>query len=92
VRVYYGQGIKYSLNLASDRKVRNDPNVLKINSQDIALEFAFGIDLYGDKLKLTPELRYSMGLPDIFVRKNTYFSGGISGMRNQMLLISLNFE
>jgi len=92
MRVYYGQGIKYSLNLASDRKVRNDPNVLKINSQDIALEFAFGIDLYGDKLKLTPELRYSMGLPDIFVRKNTYFSGGISGMRNQMLLISLNFE
>ncbi len=91
-RVYVAAGVKYSINLSSDKKVRNDPDLLKIEKTDYSLICSFGIDIYGDKIKLTPEITYSYGLRNIYVPENTSYSNNITRINTQMLLISLNFE
>ena len=91
-RVYVMTGLKYSWNLVSDKKVKQDPNLLKIDSSDLSWEFAFGIDIYGERVKLTPELRYSLGLRNIYYPDNTNFGYAIKMLSTQTIMICLNFE
>ncbi len=91
-RVYVQFGIQYSINMASTKKVKNDPDLLKTESTDICFVSSFGIDLYGERLKLNPEIRYSMGLTNIYVPKNTRFANGITDLFSQSLMILINFE
>jgi len=91
-RVYVMSGLKYSWNLVSDKKVKQDPNLLKIDSSDLSLEFAFGIDIYGDRVKLCPEIRYSLGLRNVYYPDNTNFGYAIKMLSTQTLMICLNFE
>ncbi|MCZ2355991.1 MAG: PorT family protein [Bacteroidia bacterium] len=91
-RVYVMSGIKYSINLASDKRSRDDPNVIKIDKRDWSWEVAAGIEIYGDRVKLTPEIRYSLGLRNVYAPENTDFGDRISRMNTQAILISLNFE
>ncbi|MCS6905068.1 MAG: outer membrane beta-barrel protein [Bacteroidia bacterium] len=90
-RVYIMSGIKYSINLMSDKKVKDDPDLLKIEKEDLSWEFAFGIDLYGDRVKLSPEIRYSLGLKNIYVNES-YYGDAIKLLMSQGVVICLNFE
>jgi hypothetical protein len=85
-------GIKYSINLASDKKVRDDPNLIKIEKNDLCWITSFSIDLYGEKLKLSPEITYSLGLKNIYVPENTSYGNNIKSIRSQCILVGLNFE
>ena len=40
----------------------NDPDLLKTDQTNTGIVAAFGIDLYGDRLKLSPEIRYIIGV------------------------------
>lgn len=91
-RVYVMTGGKLSWNLSSDKKVKDDPEILKIEKLDHSWVIAFGIDIYGDRVKLSPEISYSFGLPNIYVGENTNFGNNITRVRTHMLLFSLNFE
>lgn len=91
-RVYVMSGVKYSINLASDKRSRDDPNIIKIDKRDWSWEVAAGIEIYGDRVKLTPEIRYSLGLRNVYAPENTDFGDRISRMNTQAILISLNFE
>ncbi len=91
-RVYVMGGGKFSWNLSSDKKVKDDPDILKTDKYDHSVVVAFGVDIYGDRVKLSPEISYSFGLPDIYVPENTNFGTNIKRIRTHMLLISLNFE
>lgn len=91
-RVYVLAGGQWGYNLVSDRRVRDDPSLIKINRQDIALVFGFGITLYGDRLKLSPEIVYKMGLVDIYEPGNTSHSAAISSMMSQVISLNINFE
>ena len=91
-RVYVMTGMKYSINLASDKRSRDDPNIIKIDKRDWSWEVAAGIEIYGDRVKLTPEIRYSLGLRNVYSPENTDFGDRITRMNTQTILISLNFE
>ena len=91
-RVYVQAGAQVSVNLASTKKVTNNPNLLKTKTTDISGSVAFGIDLYGDRLKLSPEIRYNFGLVDLYLPKNTRFAGAITKLVSQSIVIGLNFE
>jgi len=92
VRVYIALGGQLSINMASTKKVLNDPDLLKTERVDWAGVAAFGIDLYGEKLKLTPEIKYTLGARNIYVPDNTRFSNAISNLFNQTIVFSINFE
>jgi Outer membrane protein beta-barrel domain len=91
-RVWVQFGIQPSLNLASSKKVRNDPELLKTQSYDTAVLASVGIDLYGEKLKLSPELRFTRGLTNIYVPDRTRFPRAISDLFSQLLCFNINFE
>lgn len=91
-RLYLMTGMQYSLNLNSNKKVRNDPNLIKTQSWDVSAFIAIGTDLYGEKLKLAPELRYHLGLNNLYVDDNTNFPAAISQLFSSTLVFTINFE
>lgn len=91
-RLYVLTGAQIGFNLQSDKKVLDDPNRLKINTQDMSLVIGLGWNLYGDRLKLSPEIRYSFGLFDIYEPTNTTHAEAISLLYSQVLTFSINFE
>lgn len=91
-RIYLLTGPQLSINFSNNKKVQNDPNLLKIESQDIAWTVGWGMQLYGDRLKLSPEIRYSMGLTNIFVPEFTSHARAITQLFTQQLVICVNFE
>ncbi len=91
-RVYLLAGFQVGLNLGSNKKVRNDPNLLKIASQDFSIVLGTGMLLYGDRLKLSPEIRYSFGLTNLYVPEFTSHASAISQLFSQVLVINFNFE
>ena len=91
-RVYLLAGFQVGLNLGSNKKVRDDPNLLKIASQDFSIVLGTGMLLYGDRLKLSPEIRYSFGLSNIYVPEFTSHASAISQLFSQVLVINFNFE
>jgi hypothetical protein len=91
-RLYLLMGPQFSINFSNTKKVQNDPNLLKIQSYDVAIVVGAGMQLYGDRLKLSPEIRYSMGLSNIFVPEFTSHAASISQLFTQQLVICVNFE
>ena len=91
-RVYAQFGVQLSVNMASTKKVRTDPDLLKTITTDFSFVSSVGIDLYGERLKLNPELRYALGLVDVYVPKNTRFAGAITELFSQSLSLLINFE
>ena len=92
VRVYCTAGMQYSINMVSTKKVRNDPSLIKVERGDLTWTASFGVDLYGDRLKLSPEIRYSRGITNIYSPKNTSFANAISDLHSQSITFLLNFE
>lgn len=91
-RVYVLTGGQVGVNLASNKKVRDDLSLLKITTHDLSLAFGFGITLYGDRIKLSPEILYTMGLINIYEPKYTTHAHAISSLMSQVIAINFNFE
>lgn len=91
-RVWVQFGIQPTFNLASTKKVRNDPELLKTQNFDVAGFASVGIDLYGEKLKLSPELRFTRGLRNVYVDTRTVFPRAITDLFTQLLVFNINFE
>ena len=91
-RVYVLTGAQLGVNLNSNKKVRDDDNLLKIKTEDVSLVFGFGLNLYGDRIKLSPEIRYSLGIMNIYEPKFTSHATAIERLASQVLTIYVNFE
>ena len=91
-RVYVLTGAQLGVNLNSNKKVRDDDNLLKITTQDVSLVFGFGLNLYGDRIKLSPEIRYSMGIMNIYEPEFTSHANAIARLASQVLTLYVNFE
>ncbi|MEL6588827.1 MAG: porin family protein [Bacteroidota bacterium] len=91
-RFYVVTGPQIGINFGSNKKVVDDLNLLKITTMDYSLVFGCGLNLYGDRIKLSPELRYSMGLRNIYVPEFTSHATAISLLYNQQLSLIVNFE
>jgi hypothetical protein len=92
MRIWVQFGIQPTINLASNKKVRNDPELLKTQNYDTAILASVGIDLYGDKLKLSPELRFTRGLRQLYIPERTRFPQAITELFSQLLTLNINFE
>lgn len=91
-RFYLLAGPQIGFNRNMLRRVQDDPDLLKIQTQDLSFVVGAGMTLYGDRLKLSPELRYSIGLRNLYVPENTSFASAISLLLSQVLTFNVNFE
>jgi hypothetical protein len=91
-RIYALSGVQMGFNMISSKRVNNDPLLIKLKTQDVAAVIGVGTILYGDRVKLSPELRYSAGLSNLYIPKNTSYAGVLNGLFSQTLTLSFNFE
>ena len=91
-RFYFLAGPQFNIQPSNSKKVQDNQDLLKTESYDYGITLGFGMQLYGDRIKLSPEVKLFVGLKDIFVRENTSHADAINNMASQLLTISFNFE
>jgi hypothetical protein len=91
-RVYVIGGGQVGINLASDKRVRDNPEILRTERTDFQWVAGVGMDLYLDKVKLSPELTYSLGIRNIYDPTGTRFGYVIKSLHMQTISFNLQFE
>ncbi|MEO0897296.1 MAG: porin family protein [Bacteroidota bacterium] len=92
LRFYVLTGAQVSMNLVRNEKVEDNPELIKLTRFDNALVFGFGLNMYGDKVKFSPEIRYKLGMQNVYVPDNTNFANAISRLSSQVISLNFNFE
>ena len=96
-RMYLLAGMKYSLDMASDKKVNvSDPNPykarVKIQGVDYGYFFGFGLDCYLQYFRFSPEIKVYHGMNNLVVNDGKVFSTCINQLHSKIFLLSFIFE
>lgn len=91
-RLYVLTGVQAGINLNPSKKVQDDKNLLKITSQDVSLVLGVGLNIYGERVKLSPELKYTAGIFNVYEPLFTSHANAISTLHSQVLTLIVNFE
>jgi hypothetical protein len=93
--IYVLFGGKYSLDVASQKDVRNvilDDLIIKLRQHDYSAEVGGGFDFFLPYFKFGIELKLSVGLPNLLIQDNTVFSRPIESLRTRTIMLSFTFE
>lgn len=90
-RMYMVGGIKPGLAVGGN-KDESRGDVLKIPRQDLSIEAGFGLDIYYELFKLSPELRFSLGLTNLHDKIDTSESQSINSLKTYTVSLFLYFE
>ncbi len=90
-RLYVMGGPKYALDLASDEDIEDD-RVFKLQQDDFCYDLGFGVDIYFEYFKFSPQIIYSFGMTNLKVEDRTFLVEGIQGIYTRALLINFTFE
>lgn len=88
-------GIKYGYDWSSQIGVKETydfEDVVKISRHNLAYSVGGGIDFFLPYFKFGIDLRLDMGINNVIIKNNTYFSNPIESLRTRMFIISLTFE
>lgn len=87
-------GVKYSIDLASNKKNNKDNNnvAIKLNKNDFSAELGTGVDFYTNYFKFGIEAKMSYGLTNILVSDGTVYSDGIARLGSKVFQLSFTFE
>ena len=91
VRPYVFSGAQMVIDMSSDKNV-DDPEVLRINSNDFGLHVGLGMDFYLEFFKFGVEMRYVYGLTDLKVNDDSNFYNAIESIHHRGLQFCLTFE
>ncbi len=90
-RLYVTGGGKYNIDLASKEDVQDD-RIFKLAKRDFAYEFGFGVDIYFEYFKFSPQIIASWGVSDLMVQDGTFYVEGIHRLQTRSILINFTFE
>ncbi len=93
-RAYVLSGIKYSLDLASQKKAKEGEvsSSAKLNRSDVSLEAGVGFEFYTTFFKFGTELKMGYGLRDLMIPEDNIYSGTVDQLRSKVFLLSFTFE
>ncbi len=95
IAAYMIGGMKYTLDLASQKDVRNTvpgQEVIKLHNQDFGFEAGAGMDFFLPYFKFGIELKFSMGLRNLLVKDETIYAQSLDRLRSKVILVSFTFE
>lgn len=92
MRTYILGGLKYSLDLESQKDVISNEVLLKLKRHDLGIAFGLGFDFYLEYFKFAPEITFSVGLFDMLVHDNTQYTRAIDKLYSRNITVSFNFE
>jgi len=90
-RLYVLGGVQYNIDLASNEDIFDD-RVFKIQSNDLFYSAGFGIDIYFEYFKFSPQIKGVWGLMDLLVEDGTFLVEGIQSLRTRGIFINFTFE
>ena len=92
-RSYVLFGIKYSLDIASQKDIINEDEVIiKLNPNDFVGEIGFGMDFYLEFFKFSPQIKISRGVVDLLDRDQTVYTKSIKNLYTNVWILSFTFE
>lgn len=89
--LYVTTGVKYNLDLSSNENVEDD-RLFKIKSSDLGYELGFGIDMYFEFFKFSPQIKATFGINDLLVQDGTFYVSGIEKLQTRAILLNFTFE
>jgi hypothetical protein len=93
-RFYVVTGVKYSIDLASRKEDVSSKKLkpFKIGRQDYGYEIGFGMDIYLEYIKFSPELKVYTGVSDMMVKDSGAFAISIDKLFSKILYLTITFE
>ncbi len=93
-RVYVIGGIKYSLDMSSQYKVKDigQKQFVKVYKDNYCFEYGLGIDCYMELFKFSPEIKLSHSINDLMVHDISIFSRSIDRIFSQIFYVTISFE
>jgi len=93
-RAYVITGFKYSIDLASEakRKQNNNDIIVRLDKSDLAFELGVGFDFYAFWFKFGTEVKMSYGLNNLVQKDNSFYADGLDYVNSKILQVSFTFE
>ena len=93
-RVYVMGGVRYSLDLASQKgkKGVDEKVVIKLNPNDLMGTLGFGFDFFLPYFKFGVEIQMAYGVLDLMSHENNIYNTNIEKMTSKMAWITFTFE
>ncbi len=91
---YVTAGIKYTLDLASQKKDDNNLNdiTVKINKHDIMGQIGVGFDFYTNYFKFGTEISMGYGVNNMIKHEGNLYTDSIERLNSKIFLLSFTFE
>ena len=90
-RMYMVAGIKPGIEVGG-KKDEKKKSQLRTTGSDIALDIGFGIDKYYPLFKLSPEIRFAIGLKNLHNKDDNVYSNSIEKLSTYTVTLYLHFE
>lgn len=93
-RAYVIAGIKYSIDLASQAKKKEDNEEIriKLKKNDYSLEVGVGFDFYTNFFKFGTEIKMAYGFRDLLFREDNIYAGSIDWLNSKIFQLTFTFE
>ena len=65
---------------------------LEFSKTNYSIDIGFGVDIYFEFFKFSPEIKYSYGVKNILISQNNEYDSSIQKLSTRGLLFSLTFE
>jgi len=91
-RIYVVGALKTSIDMASQEKVVDDVEKVKVRRLDFAYETGLGLDLYLPYFKLSPEIKVANGMRNVLVPETHIYSNYMQSLFSRTWIFSLTFE
>lgn len=93
LRVFVVGGVKYSFDVASKSRARQDANLIKIAPTDFAVELGAGVQFFFPYFIFSPEIKFSQGISNgLIYNENLEFSNVLDKVLSRTFTISFHFE
>ena len=91
-KIYVVGGFKYSIDMASQERVVDDVERVKLRRHDYSFDVGVGMDLYFPFFKMSPELRFSQGIRNTLVPEKHIYSAPLDALLGRTIILSFHFE
>lgn len=93
IRLFVIAGMKYSIDVASNSRVRQQASLVKISPTDFAAEFGVGLQIFFPYFIFSPELKISRGISNILIYDQALRESSVlEKVLSQGFTLSFHFE
>lgn len=91
-RMYFVAGATPMIDMGGSKRTERVDNRLRIDKNNLQIEYGAGIDLFYPFFKFAPELRVAHGVPNILIADNNRYSRSFQKLSTTTVTLYLFFE